>query len=182
VQNTAAFFQRQLSITGLHEPVRKEIMKWTYDNFQAIYEATLDFEVIQQDNAATKPITVAAIKETPLLVQTIKTTKSRPSMLFRLATDSLSFPSHKMEELPAALPLQMGHPAPMEPMAIPDPTGLTQTPTSSATTARNRDTSKRTASDKGRMVPPWWTLKENPIRTRAWYSASFSLMLLHTYI
>jgi hypothetical protein len=41
-QFTRAFFKRPIFIAGLH----KEIMKRTYANFQAMYEAPLDFKVI----------------------------------------------------------------------------------------------------------------------------------------
>jgi hypothetical protein len=47
--NTEAFFHRQ--------------MKWMYTSFQAVYEAALDFEVIQQDNGTPKPIAMAVVKE-----------------------------------------------------------------------------------------------------------------------
>jgi hypothetical protein len=38
-------------------------MKCTYANFQAIYETSLDLEIIQQDNKAAKPVVVAAMEE-----------------------------------------------------------------------------------------------------------------------
>jgi len=65
-------------ITGLHEPIRKEIMKCTYANFMAVYEATLDLEIIKQDNKATKPIKLERIASPPL---NTTRTKLRPSML-----------------------------------------------------------------------------------------------------
>jgi hypothetical protein len=66
VQMNRAFFQRQMLTAGLQETNRKEIMIHTEANFQVLYEAALDFISIQQDNAAAKPVTVSAIKETPL--------------------------------------------------------------------------------------------------------------------
>jgi len=95
-----------------------------------------------------------------------------------LAADSLSFPDPTIEELPAALHCQMDLPVPMEPTVPPDQTELTQVPTSSAATAGSIDTSTRSATDKVRMVPPWWMPKENHTRTRALESAQFSLTLL----
>jgi hypothetical protein len=50
-------------ITGLHDPIQKEIMKLACAKFQAVYEATLDLEVIQQDNKIAKPMTVATVRE-----------------------------------------------------------------------------------------------------------------------
>jgi hypothetical protein len=39
------YFQMQLFITGLQDKIQKELMKNTYTNFKATYEATLDLEV-----------------------------------------------------------------------------------------------------------------------------------------
>jgi hypothetical protein len=48
------FCQNLLFIAGLHEPIRKEVMKNTYDNFLAVYKAALDKEIIQLDNKMAK--------------------------------------------------------------------------------------------------------------------------------
>jgi len=61
-QHTRQFFQMQIFITGLHEPIQKQIMKTTYNSFQAVYEATLDLEVIQQDYKSAKPVTIATVE------------------------------------------------------------------------------------------------------------------------
>jgi hypothetical protein len=63
-RNSGQFFQTQMYIAGLHEPIRKENMKCTYANFQAVFDEALDLEVIQQDNKAAKPSTVVAVEET----------------------------------------------------------------------------------------------------------------------
>ncbi len=57
--------QQQMFTARLHEPIHKEIMKPTYASFQAVYEAALDFEVIQQDNRIAKPVMVATINKVP---------------------------------------------------------------------------------------------------------------------
>jgi hypothetical protein len=54
------YCQIQLFITGLQDQIQKELMKSTYANFWATYEATLDLEVIQEDDKPVKPVTVAA--------------------------------------------------------------------------------------------------------------------------
>jgi hypothetical protein len=51
----------QMFIAGLHEPIGTEIMKTTHASFQAVYEGALG--VIQQDNKAAKPVTIAAVEE-----------------------------------------------------------------------------------------------------------------------
>jgi hypothetical protein len=61
--NTRPFFQNQVFIASLHKPIHNEIPKCTYTNFQAIYEAALDLEIIQQDKKAAKPVTVADVGE-----------------------------------------------------------------------------------------------------------------------
>ncbi len=38
-------------------------MKCTYANFQAVYRASLDLEIIQQDNKTAKTVVVAAVEE-----------------------------------------------------------------------------------------------------------------------
>ncbi len=50
-------------IAGLHEPIRKEIMKHMYAIFQAVYKVALDLEIIQRDNKAAKTVMVAATEE-----------------------------------------------------------------------------------------------------------------------
>jgi hypothetical protein len=48
-------------IGRLHDNVHKEIMKNHYDVFQVVHEATLNLEIIQQDNKPSKAIVLAAI-------------------------------------------------------------------------------------------------------------------------
>jgi hypothetical protein len=60
-RSTGQIFQMQMFIAGLHEPIVKEIMKTVYASFQAVFEAALDLEVIQQDNKAAKPMTITAV-------------------------------------------------------------------------------------------------------------------------
>jgi hypothetical protein len=93
-------------IAGLHEPIRNEIMKCTYTNFQAIDEVALYFEIIQQDNKAAKPMTVAAIGN-PSLPPPASTdmTRSKPSMVFMLVAGR----PHCF-----ALPMEEPQPPPMD--------------------------------------------------------------------
>jgi hypothetical protein len=55
-------FQTQLFNAGLQENIHKELMKGTYGSFQG----ALDLEVIQKENKAPKPVTVAAVHHGPL--------------------------------------------------------------------------------------------------------------------
>ena len=61
--NTGQFFQTQMFIAGIQQPIQKEIMKPTNANFQAVYEAILDLDIIQQDNKAAKPAVVTTVEE-----------------------------------------------------------------------------------------------------------------------
>jgi hypothetical protein len=45
----------------LQDQIKKKLMKSTYANFWAPYEASLDVEVIQEDSKPVKPVTVATI-------------------------------------------------------------------------------------------------------------------------
>ncbi len=137
-------------------------MKWTYANFQAVYEATMDFGVIQKDSAAAKPVNVAAIKEAPVPSSDYQDEKIKASMLFVLAVGSLTFPSPTTEELPAALPLQMGHPAPFLTGKIrptrsltPLPTGMIEPPRppTPPTTGKIRPPKSLMPSPTGRIKP-----------------------------
>jgi hypothetical protein len=51
-------FQTQLFIACIQDKIQKELMKNTYDNFQAMYKAALDLKVIQHKNKMAKPVTV----------------------------------------------------------------------------------------------------------------------------
>jgi hypothetical protein len=64
-KNIAAFSQQQMFTNGFHEPIHKEVVKQTFASFQAVYQAALDFEVIQQDNRTAKPVMVATINKAP---------------------------------------------------------------------------------------------------------------------
>jgi hypothetical protein len=86
----------QMFIAGLHEPIRKEIMKTAYASFQAVYEAALDLEVIQQDNRAAKPVTIAAVEEeTPTNISDYQDDKVE-------AINTVWFMARKPEDTPAA--------------------------------------------------------------------------------
>jgi hypothetical protein len=62
--NTGQFLQTQMCIARLQKPIHKEIIEHMYANFQAVYKAALDLEIIRQDNKAAKPVTMAAVGET----------------------------------------------------------------------------------------------------------------------
>ncbi len=46
-KSLAQYLQIQLFIAGLHNQIRKELVKNTYTIFRVYYETTLDHEVIQ---------------------------------------------------------------------------------------------------------------------------------------
>jgi hypothetical protein len=88
------FFQLQIFIAGLHKPIRMEIMKCTHANFQAIYEDTLDLEIIQHDNKATKTVMVVAVEVGKIL----HPTTCRPSLPNPPMAERLSAPLDPKED------------------------------------------------------------------------------------
>jgi hypothetical protein len=61
----------QLFIARLQDGILKELMKNTY-TIQAIYEAPLDFEVIQEENKPVKPIIFTADNLAKLTVEELE--------------------------------------------------------------------------------------------------------------
>jgi hypothetical protein len=54
------YFQIKLFIVSLQDQIRNQLMKSTYANFRVANEATLDLEVIHEDNKPVKVVTLAS--------------------------------------------------------------------------------------------------------------------------